>query len=194
MLAKPTMSLNTSEPLAHEYYTSLNLVATLQSLAEPLTEKDACVFFATGKKFEFVGPLLERSEAPSERPLEITSELQEEIEEAAEQRRDVVYVSLGDGRDSHSKQVREQVCQVLQQDLGPETFVIPIPLVLLNAEPDCLGPLPENFRCFPNISDEVFEVAKPMLFVTDGNPRSFVEAIAVACPMLVCPYSPLVPP
>eukprot|EP00439_Symbiodinium_sp_Y106_P087385 s33_g48.t1 len=58
MLNRPELSLNTAEPLVHDYYTTVNLVTTVPFLADKLNEKDASFYESVGKKFQFVGPLL----------------------------------------------------------------------------------------------------------------------------------------
>ena len=42
MLNRPELSLNTAEPLVHDYYTTVNLVTTVPFLADKLNECRGC--------------------------------------------------------------------------------------------------------------------------------------------------------
>lgn len=94
-LGQPRMSLNTSEPLVQDYYAPLNLVTTLPSLADPLSEKDAGIYFAQGKKFDFVGPLLEAASEAARSAEDTSVQFFEGIGEATKAGREIVYVSMG---------------------------------------------------------------------------------------------------
>ena len=197
-LLKKVLSLNTFEPLCHENYTQLNLVATLQSLADPLSEKDACVYFAQGNKFEFLGPLRDPFS-----PEETCSELMDEIREAVYTRSDIVYVSMGQitGDDPchgwnasfgdnllTGKQICHAIYRVMFRELG-KAKVGPTPLVIFTVgkhgtREDLDLEIPEN--CYivaealvPEV--QVLQAARPALFVTDGaHGYSLIDALTVA--------------
>ena len=148
LLKKPLLSLNTSEPLAHENYAHLNIVTELPSFADPLTEKDACVFFAQGKKFEFVGPLLDTQLDSG--PV-VEAELAEEISQAVLNKKDIILISMrsadhGDG--PSGQQLGKAVCEVISGACGPGTILVPEPLVIFSiGEEASSTSWPENYRC-----------------------------------------------
>merc|ERR1719335_1802923 len=59
-LNEPDLALNTALPIWGDNYAELNLVTTSFELADPLTEEEAEFYRATCKRFEFVGPLLDK--------------------------------------------------------------------------------------------------------------------------------------
>ena len=91
LLDMPDLTLNTMEPLISDYYTRLNLVTTLMSLADPLNEKDAQFYRENGKDFTFVGPCLEKPRAVEAE----FKQLFEEMGKAKMEKRKIVYVSMG---------------------------------------------------------------------------------------------------
>lgn len=203
-LGQPRMSLNTSEPLVQDYYAPLNLVTTLPSLADPLSEKDAGVYFAQGKKFEFVGPLL--VPAPSEAApasAEDTSKLFEEIG-GVEAGREIVY-EYGWRGCSGTVLTGKQICQAVYgavfKELG-EVDGASSPLVILSVglqedalvpDPPSLWPesgVPKNCICLPRVPQvELLQRVRSQLAfcVTNGGQNTFMESLSVGCPLLVCP-------
>lgn len=203
ILLDKRLSLNTSQPLFHEYYTQLNLVAKLQSLADPLSETDACVFFAQGKKFEFVGFL--RNDSMEDDDETRCPELFAEIALASRSRSDIIYISMGTqltGEDPDygwsacagdnllsGKEICHAIYSVIFRTLGEW---LPRPLVILGVgnQLDALPDLkiPENCRCFPTLPQlQVLQKARPALFITHGGDIAFMEAVSVGSPMIVCP-------
>lgn len=214
-LGQPRMSLNTSEPLVQDYYAQMNLVTTLPSLADPLSEKDAGVYFAQGKKFEFVGPLLEAA-FEGATSAEDMSKLFEEIGDATEAGREIVYVSMGtvvtgnheeygwkgcSGTVLTGKQISQAVYGAVFKELGEEDGKSS-PLVILSVGPqdDALVPdppslwpesgVPKNCLCLPRVPqvDLLQRVRSQLAFcVTNGGQNTFMESLSVGAPLLVCP-------
>jgi len=200
--------LNTSEPLVQEYYTSLNLVTTLPSLADPCSEKDAGVYFAQGKKFEFVGPLLEAPPVPEAMNPEEMSKLFQDIKEAKAAGKEIVYVSMGtvltgnheeygwNGRAGDTALTGKELCHgvfgAVFKELGKSDGKAgPLVILAVGPQPDALPfEAPPNCRCFPTLPQvELLQCAQDALAfsVTHGGQNSFMECLSVASPLLVCP-------
>ena len=174
----------------------MNLVAKLQSLADPLSETDACVFFAQGKKFEFVGFLQNDSTEDDDETR--CPELFAEIAIASRLRSDIIYISMGTlltGEDPDygwsayagdnllsGKEICHAIYSVIFRELGEW---VPRPLVILavgnqlDALPDLK--IPENCWCLPTLpQQQVLQKARPSLFITHGGDIAFMEALSVA--------------
>ena len=170
-------------------------MAKLQSLADPLSETDACVFFAHGKKFEFVGFL--RNDSMEDDDETRCPELFAEIAMASRSRSDIIYISMGTqltGEDPDygwsayagdnllsGKEICHAIYSVIFRKLGEW---LPRPLVILavgnqlDALPDLK--IPENCHCFPTLPQlQVLQKARPALFITHGGDIAFMEAVSV---------------
>ncbi|CAK9098484.1 unnamed protein product [Durusdinium trenchii] len=190
LLQKPNLSLNSSEPLVHENYTHLNLVTSLQSLADPLTEKDACVFFAQGKKFEFVGPLMKVDRKQS---FCIDQDLAHDISQAMRNKKDIILVSLM--HPTPSSELGEVLCRTICKACGPGSSLVADPLVIFSIASqldfdDKEASWPENCRTTEVPSVELLKLAEPTLFITHGSQTDFMESLSVGSPLIICPSSP----
>jgi len=213
LINMPNLTLNTSEtePLVHEYYTGVNVVTTIASMADTLNDKDAQFYESNGKKFEFVGPLLGESQATVAAALseEEVADLFKYVEEATAANRRVIYVSMGTvltGDDpgngwngtSGSALTGKQLCHCVFRAVfaelgsGGSALLSPPPLVVaaIGPQPDALAnvSVPENAVCLTSIPQvQLLRVAKPALFITNGGQNSFIESLSVGTPLVVCP-------
>mmetsp|Transcript_116720 Transcript_116720/g.341711 ORF Transcript_116720/g.341711 Transcript_116720/m.341711 type:complete len:493 (-) Transcript_116720:47-1525(-) len=216
LMNMPELTLNTSEPLVNEYYTSVNIVTTVASLADALNEKDAQFYDSVGKEFEFVGPLLGESQATVAAALsgEDTADLFERVEEATAAHRKVIYVSMGTvvtGDDpehgwngtSGSALTGKLLCRCVYRAVfaelgsgataaGATPLLSPPPLVVVSLGPqlDALAgvSVPDNVICLKSVPQVgLLRLARPALVVTNGGQNSFVEAMSVGSPLVVCP-------
>lgn len=225
LINMPNLSLNTSEsePLIHEYYTGVNIVTTIASMADVLNENDAQFYESKGKKFEFVGPLLGESQATvaAASSEEEVADLFKHVQEAAAANRKVIYVSMGtvvtgdapehgwngtSGSALTGKQLCQAVFRAVFAELGsgespllsppppppPPLLPPPPPLVVVSVgpQPDALAGVhvPENAICLKSVPQvRLLRLAKPALVVTNGGQNSFIEALSVGTPLVVCP-------
>eukprot|EP00928_Gymnodinium_smaydae_P014658 TRINITY_DN15399_c0_g1_i1.p1 TRINITY_DN15399_c0_g1~~TRINITY_DN15399_c0_g1_i1.p1 ORF type:complete len:965 (-),score=164.25 TRINITY_DN15399_c0_g1_i1:56-2950(-) len=97
MLSMPNLTLNTAEPLIHEYYTNVNIVSTIPSLADRLNDRDAGFYKDAGKQFEFFGPILGETAVTMATPLndDEKASLFKTVREAIAANRRVIYISMG---------------------------------------------------------------------------------------------------
>jgi len=166
---------------------------------------------SNGKKFEFVGPLLGESQATVAAALsqKETTDLFKRVEEATASNRKVIYVSMGTvvtGDDagngwngtSGSALTGKQLCHAvyravfaeLGSDASPLLSPPPLVVVAVGPQPDalCDVSVPENALCLKSVPQvQLLRLAKPALFVTNGGQNSFIEALSVGTPLVVCP-------
>jgi UDP-N-acetylglucosamine:LPS N-acetylglucosamine transferase len=207
LLNMPDLVLNTCGPLVHEYYAQVNLVTTVPSLADELNADDAKFYESVGKKFEFVGPLLGTTQATVAGALDQgqTEALFTMVDEAVALNRKVVYVSLGTVVTSSDpehgwtgtsatvltgKQVCQSVFRAVFEEFGSTADDAALVVVSCGPQSDALEnvTVPDNAVCFKSIPQvQFFRRAKPSLFVTNGGQNSFIEALSVGCPLVVCP-------
>ena len=116
------LSINTvvGKPVCCDYYTDVNIVSTTASLADVLNDNDAKYYSATGKTFEFLGPLLfSSSEKASKQQqqatvataasMESVDALFQRVDDAIAAGRHIVYVSLGTVLTSAKDKVRHTI-------------------------------------------------------------------------------------
>ena len=209
-LAMPELTLNTCEPLCCDYYTETNLVSTTEELADPMCVADTEYYRKAGKRFFYMGPLLEVAPMPPQGPHQ---ELMRQVEAAVAISRPVVYVSMGtvvtsdntehgwnatSGSGITGKQLCQSVFRAVFEELGAketegeEDGGMRVPLIVVS-----LGSLltalegvlvPPNAICAATVPQvELLQVAKPLLFVTNGGQNSLMESMTVGSPVLVCP-------
>jgi len=214
LMNMPELSLNTSdsEPLVHEYYTGVNIVTTSASFADTLNERDAKFYDSIGKQFEFVGPLLGQTQATVAASLssEESADLFKQVKKATASNRSVVYVSMGtvvtgdhpefgwngnSGSGLTGRQLCHAVYRAVFAELGsgattPLLSPPPLVVVSLGQQEDALAgiPVPDNTICCKSVPQvELFQLSKPALVVTNGGQNSFMEAMSVGSPLVVCP-------
>lgn len=217
LLKKPELTLNTNteEPLIHEYYTSRNLVSTVPFLADKLNDKDAAFYERAGQKFDFVGPLLDENQSTGSvlSSDSLIEDLFGRVEKALAVDQPVVYVSMGtvltgddphhgwnstDGTAISGKELFQSVFRGVSKVLGPSTndkqspLLSSLPLVIVSCgpQPDALVGLevPDNFLCLKNVPQvQLLRLAKPALCVMNGGQNSFMEALSVGSPLVICP-------
>jgi len=226
LLGRPELELNTveSKPVCHEYYSRVNIVTTVSSLADRLWEENEQYYAGAGKSFEFVGPLLHTGEddaAP--RPAatvadalsaEQTADLFGRVEEALAQDRRVVYVSLGtvltstaspehgwlgtSGSALTGRELCQAVCRAVFDELGGATALLsPAPLIVASVGPEedaldkeSVPSIPDSALCLKSVPQaELLRRAGPglALVVTHGGQNTFMEALSVGSPLVVCP-------
>jgi UDP:flavonoid glycosyltransferase YjiC (YdhE family) len=200
-LAMPELTLNTAEPLCRDYYTGTNLVSTTEELADPMCAADAEYYKKAGKRFFFVGPLLDTVSTP---PNGKGGEVMRRVEAAAAANQPVVYVSMGtvvtsdneehgwngtSGSGITGKQLCQSVYRAVFEELGGEEEEVLI-VVSLGNQPKALEGVmvPPNAVCAASVPQiELLRVATPTLFVTNGGQNSLMESMTVGTPVLVCP-------
>lgn len=212
LLGMPHLTLNTAEPLVNEYYSKVNIVSTVPTLADKLEDNNAEFYHSAGKSFEFVGPLLGEDQvsmasALSEQERAI---LFERVEDAIAAHRKIVYVSMGtvvtgdsadhgwngtSGSAITGKQLCHSVYRAVFGELGSSVsnpVLSPPPLVILSLgpQPDAVDGIavPDNALCLRTVPQvELLRAAKPALFVSNGGQNSFMEAMSVGTPLVICP-------
>eukprot|EP00928_Gymnodinium_smaydae_P014660 TRINITY_DN15399_c0_g1_i3.p1 TRINITY_DN15399_c0_g1~~TRINITY_DN15399_c0_g1_i3.p1 ORF type:complete len:486 (-),score=44.54 TRINITY_DN15399_c0_g1_i3:48-1505(-) len=213
MLSMPNLTLNTAEPLIHEYYTNVNIVSTIPSLADRLNDRDAGFYKDAGKQFEFFGPILGETAVTMATPLndDEKASLFKTVREAIAANRRVIYISMGTvitGEDSEhgwagtsgSAITGKQLCQSvyraafaelgIQRSKADSTSAAFLVVVSLGSQADALEGIsvPDNAICLKTLPQaEILLLAKPALFITNGGQNSFIEAMSVGTPVLVCP-------
>ena len=203
-LGLPNLTLNTAEPLCCDYYCSTNLVSTTEELADPTCAADEEYYRAAGKRFFYVGPLLDASGAKRDEQAQ-QGELMRRVEAAAASSRTVVYVSLGtvltsdhgehgwnatDGSGITGRQLCQSVFRAVFEELCSADADAPLIVVSLGPQPDALVGVvvPPNAVCAAWVPQvEVLRAANAALFVTHGGQNSLMESMSVGTPVLVCP-------
>ena len=105
-----------------DYYTDVNIVSTTASLADVLNDNDAKYYSATGKTFEFLGPLLflssekaskqqQQATVATAASMESVDALFQRVDDAIAAGRHIVYVSLGTVLTSAKDKVRHTIPQ-----------------------------------------------------------------------------------
>lgn len=212
-LAMPGLTLNTAEPLCRDYYAGANLVSTTEELADPMCPADEEYYRSAGKRFFYVGPLLDATGAKRSQPgkadQEQRDELMRRVEAAAAGGRPVVYVSMGtvltsedqehgwsatDGSSLTGQQLCRSVYRAVFEELGASEGSAeadsPLIVVSLGPQPAALAgvPTPKNAVCAASVPQvDLLRAARPALFVTNGGQNSLMESMAVGTPVLVCP-------
>lgn len=205
-LGCPELTLNTAEPLICDYYTSVNLVTTTPELEDPMCEADVEYYQKAGKKFVYVGPLLDVAGAKRGAgvPVEGQGLMKEVGERAVDKGLEIVYVSMGtvvtaDGEHgwadtSGSALTGRELCQsvfraVFEELGGPEPDR-PLIVVSVGRQKDALEGIdvPPNAVCSPFVPQvDLLRLGKTVLFVTHGGQNSLMESAAVGTPVVVCP-------
>ncbi|EOD19595.1 hypothetical protein EMIHUDRAFT_209224 [Emiliania huxleyi CCMP1516] len=209
----PELTLNTETglPLICDYYAATNLVTTTPELADPVSKRDEEYYSKVGKKFVYVGPLLDvagakraggmlhagGSEADSSPPA--TEALMARATTAA---RMIVYVSLGtvvtSDDESHgwtatsgSAITGRQLCQASCSAAREARRWVPTALKMApRPQPAAFEGIdvPSNSlsaSSWPQV--DLLRKARPVLFVTNGGQNSLMESAAVGTPVVVCP-------
>eukprot|EP00656_Telonema_subtile_P053662 TRINITY_DN7829_c0_g2_i1.p1 TRINITY_DN7829_c0_g2~~TRINITY_DN7829_c0_g2_i1.p1 ORF type:complete len:498 (+),score=80.62 TRINITY_DN7829_c0_g2_i1:242-1735(+) len=197
-LGLPELSLNTKldHPLISDYYTGVNIVSTTIELADELNEKDSEFYETAGKKFFYMGPLLDVSSArracgvlhASKDSGESSStdehaKVMSLVNTAAANSRQVAYVSMGTvltGADAEhgwcgtsgsgltGKQLCQSVYRAVFQELQAAEGCGILIVVSLGLQPDALEGLhvPANAVCVKSV---------PQLdLLRNGRPALFV--------------------
>lgn len=212
LLGMPNLTLNTAEPVVNEYYSKVNIVSTVPSLADKLEEKNVQFYNSIGKAFEFVGPLLGENQVSMASALseQEQADLFKRVEDAVTANRKIVYVSMGtvvtgdsaehgwngtSGSAITGKQLCHSVYRAVFGELGcsvnnPVLSPPPLIIVSLGPQPDAITDIsvPDNALCLrtaPQVA--LLRAAKPALFVSNGGQNSFIEAMSVGTPLVICP-------
>lgn len=212
LLGMPNLTLNTAEPMVNEYYSKVNIVSTVPSLADKLEDKNAEFYNYVGKAFEFVGPLLGENQVSMASALseQERTDLFKRVEDAVAANRKIVYVSMGtaltgdtadhgwngtSGSAITGKQLCHSVYRAVFAELGcsvSNPVLLPLPLVIvsLGPQPDAVTDIavPDNVLCLRTVPQvDLLRAAKPALFVSNGGQNSFMEAMSVGTPLVICP-------
>eukprot|EP00435_Cladocopium_sp_Y103_P050662 s2305_g15.t1 len=199
----PNLTLNTALPLHIDHYSELNLVTTIEELADDW-QQDAAAYAANGKTFAFVGPLIDIPGAPRCVATAPGPQLAA-VEAAVATARRWILVSLGtvitgdsrnhgwgatDGYAITGKQLCQAVFEAVFAEFGdPDAPPVPLLVLAMGPQPDALEGLvvPGNALCHAVLPQVDLLRLKPAMFVTHCGQNSFMESLHFGVPIVACP-------